>query len=75
MLQFLRLITLVMPLSYNEVLTSDATEHTERPLHWDSEHCTKNICIQLVAVAKFPKTHSDSHILGFTNNKVYMLQG
>ena len=58
-----------MSLSYNETLTSDTKEHDTCPLRWDCEHCTKNLCVQLVAVAKFPTIHGDFHILGFTNNK------
>jgi 3,4-dihydroxy 2-butanone 4-phosphate synthase/GTP cyclohydrolase II len=58
-----------MSLSYNETLASHATEHAECPLRWDCEHCTKNLCIQFVAVAEFPTIYGDFHILGFTNNK------
>lgn len=56
-------------LSYSRVLASDAAEHAACPLKWDCEHCTKTLCVRLVAVADFPSLYGHFNILGFTNNK------
>ncbi|MCX6648365.1 MAG: hypothetical protein NTV61_03125 [Candidatus Bathyarchaeota archaeon] len=41
-------------LSYARVQAGDAAERDACPLKWDCEHCTKTLCVQLVAVADFP---------------------
>lgn len=37
--------------------------------NWDCENCSKNLCINLVAVADLPSLYGDFKILGFANNK------
>jgi len=56
-------------LSYGRVLAADAAEHEACPLKWDCTHCTKTLCVQLVAIADFPSLFGHFMILGFVNNK------
>jgi 3,4-dihydroxy 2-butanone 4-phosphate synthase / GTP cyclohydrolase II len=55
--------------SYTRIQAEDAAEHQDCPLKWDCVNCTKNLCIQLVAIADFPSMFGHFRILGFTNNK------
>ncbi|MBN1682069.1 GTP cyclohydrolase II [Candidatus Bathyarchaeota archaeon] len=50
-------------------MKEDLKEHESCPLKWDCKHCSKNLCVQLVAVAEFPTMFGNFKILGFTNNK------
>jgi len=55
--------------SYNETRDADIREYKSCQFHWDCENCSKNLCINLVAVADLPSLYGDFKILGFANNK------
>ena len=55
--------------SYYEIREEDIREYKSCRFHWDCENCSKNLCINLVAVADLPSLYGDFKILGFANNK------
>ena len=55
--------------SYYELREEDIKEYKSCQFDWDCENCSKNLCINLVAVAEFPSLYGNFKILGFANNK------
>ena len=48
---------------------TDIEEYKTCQFDWDCENCSKNLCINLVAVAELPSLYGSFMILGFANNK------
>lgn len=55
--------------SYYELREADIKEYMTCQFDWDCENCSKNLCINLVAVADLPSLYGSFMILGFANNK------
>lgn len=55
--------------SYYELRETDIEEYKTCQFDWDCENCSKNLCINLVAVAELPSLYGSFMILGFANNK------
>lgn len=55
--------------SYFELRDEDIKEYKSCQFDWGCENCSKNLCINLVAVADLPSLYGDFKILGFSNNK------
>jgi GTP cyclohydrolase II len=55
--------------SYYETREKDIMDYKSCRFNWDCENCSKNLCINLVAVADLPSLYGDFKILGFANNK------
>lgn len=55
--------------SYYELREADIKEYMTCQFVWDCENCSKNLCINLVAVAELPSLYGSFMILGFANNK------
>ncbi len=55
--------------SYYELREGDIDEYKACQFGWDCENCSKNLCINLVAVADLPSLYGTFKILGFANNK------
>ena len=55
--------------SYYAIRESDIQEYKACTYNWQCEACSKNLCINLVAVADLPSEYGIFKILGFANNK------
>lgn len=55
--------------SYYGIRENDIQEYKTCQFNWDCENCSKNLCINLVAVADLPSLYGDFKVLGFANNK------
>lgn len=55
--------------SYYELRDADIEEYKTCQFDWDCDNCSKNLCINLVAVAELPSLYGSFLILGFANNK------
>ena len=55
--------------SYYDIRELDIQEYKNCQFNWQCETCSKNLCINLVAVADLPSEYGTFKILGFANNK------
>ncbi len=55
--------------SYHELREADIEEYKTCQFDWDCDNCSRNLCINLVAVAELPSLYGSFKILGFANNK------
>jgi GTP cyclohydrolase II len=55
--------------SYYELREADIQEYKACQFGWECENCSKDLCINLVAVADLPSLYGSFKILGFANNK------
>ncbi|MFC1803330.1 GTP cyclohydrolase II [Thermoproteota archaeon] len=55
--------------SYLDIREADIQEYKACQFNWQCETCSRNLCINLVAVADLPSEYGSFKILGFANNK------
>lgn len=55
--------------SYYQLREMDIQEYKSCQFGWNCDNCSKNLCINLVAVAELPCIYGSFKILGFANNK------
>ena len=55
--------------SYYGIRENDIQEYKTCQFNWNCENCSKNLCINLIAVADLPSLYGDFKVLGFVNNK------
>lgn len=59
----------MVKLSYDMILKRDAEEYNSCIFKWDCDHCERDLCIRIVALADFPSKYGFFKIIGVENNK------